>query len=70
MGQLKNEMVDAEQALYDINPETITAQNRDLFYEEVMVRLDKAKHPETHNIAMGWAVDKYLREEGISSGLL
>ena len=50
MGQLKNEMVDAEQALYDINPETITTQNRDLFYEEVMVRLDKAKHPETHNI--------------------
>ena len=70
MGQLKNEMVDAEQALYDINPETITTQNRDLFYKEVLVRLDKAKHPETHNIAMGWAVDKYLRDEGIFSGLL
>tara|TARA_R110002051_G_scaffold110899_4_gene183581 strand:- start:1164 stop:1376 length:213 start_codon:yes stop_codon:yes gene_type:complete len=70
MGQLKNEMVDAEQALYDIEPETITTQNRDLFYEEVMMRLDKAKHPQTHNIAMGWAVDKYLRDEGIFSGLL
>ena len=70
MGQLKNEMVDAEQALYDINPETITTQNRDLFYKEVLVRLDKAKHPQTHNIAMGWAVDKYLRDEGIFSGLL
>jgi hypothetical protein len=70
MGQLKNEMVDAEQALYDIEPETITTQNRDLFYKEVLVRLDKAKHPQTHNIAMGWAVDKYLRDEGIFSGLL
>ena len=67
MGQLKNEMVDAEQSVQDIDPGSIAEWDRDLFYKEVLVRLAKEKHPETYNIAIGWAVDKYLRDEGIFS---
>ena len=63
MGKIKNEMIDAEAAVGDINPKSILVSDPDLFYEEVVRRLEKAKHPGAHNIALSWAVDRYLRDE-------
>ena len=38
MGKIKNEMIDAEAAVGDINPESILVSDPDLFYEEVVRR--------------------------------
>ena len=56
-------MLDAQDAVADIDPDTILVSNPDLFYEEVVRRLEKANHEGLHNIALRWAVDLYLRDE-------
>ena len=63
MGKLNNDMLDAQDAVADIDPDTILVSNPDLFYEEVVGRLEKANHEGLYNIALRWAVDLYLRDE-------